>query len=190
MLTIVDDCTRECPVIEVDTSLGGLGGGPLSVVAVAHRVEGESREVHPGSAGDAGPNDARRAAVPVSVAGVGILRLGQAARATSCRFDLFITTPIIRISASTRSQRSTAIKRRHHQGTGTKCHLARAKLLKLSGSVRPPEVVIRSKITNTPAALEEHFRSIRTGPYRPSLPLRTFHSIGSTAPMRPSRRSD
>jgi putative transposase len=24
MLTIVDDCTRECPVIEVDTSLGGL----------------------------------------------------------------------------------------------------------------------------------------------------------------------
>jgi len=25
MLTIVDDCTRECPAIEVDTSLGGLG---------------------------------------------------------------------------------------------------------------------------------------------------------------------
>src|SRR6266581_8325970 len=24
MLTIVDDCTRECPAIEVDTSLGGL----------------------------------------------------------------------------------------------------------------------------------------------------------------------
>ncbi len=24
MLTMVDDCTRECPVIEVDTSLGGL----------------------------------------------------------------------------------------------------------------------------------------------------------------------
>jgi putative transposase len=24
MLTIVDDCTRECPVIEVDTSLGRL----------------------------------------------------------------------------------------------------------------------------------------------------------------------
>jgi putative transposase len=24
MLTVVDDCTRECPVIEVDTSLGGL----------------------------------------------------------------------------------------------------------------------------------------------------------------------
>ena len=24
MLTIVDDCTRECPVIEVDASLGGL----------------------------------------------------------------------------------------------------------------------------------------------------------------------
>jgi putative transposase len=24
MLTIVDDCTRECPVIEIDTSLGGL----------------------------------------------------------------------------------------------------------------------------------------------------------------------
>ena len=27
MLTIVDDCTRECPVIEVDTSLGGLRVG-------------------------------------------------------------------------------------------------------------------------------------------------------------------
>ena len=26
MLTIVDDCTRECPAIEVDTSLGGLRG--------------------------------------------------------------------------------------------------------------------------------------------------------------------
>jgi putative transposase len=25
MLTIVDDCTRECPAIEVDTSLGGMG---------------------------------------------------------------------------------------------------------------------------------------------------------------------
>ena len=25
MLTVVDDCTRECPAIEVDTSLGGLG---------------------------------------------------------------------------------------------------------------------------------------------------------------------
>jgi hypothetical protein len=24
MLTIVDDCTRECPAIEVDTSLGGF----------------------------------------------------------------------------------------------------------------------------------------------------------------------
>ena len=24
MLTLVDDCTRECPAIEVDTSLGGL----------------------------------------------------------------------------------------------------------------------------------------------------------------------
>ena len=24
MLTVVDDCTRECPVIEVDSSLGGL----------------------------------------------------------------------------------------------------------------------------------------------------------------------
>jgi transposase InsO family protein len=24
MLTMVDDCTRECPAIEVDTSLGGL----------------------------------------------------------------------------------------------------------------------------------------------------------------------
>src|SRR2546426_11894590 len=24
MLTIVDECTRECPAIEVDTSLGGL----------------------------------------------------------------------------------------------------------------------------------------------------------------------
>jgi putative transposase len=24
MLTVVDDCTRECPAIEVDTSLGGL----------------------------------------------------------------------------------------------------------------------------------------------------------------------
>jgi len=24
MLTVADDCTRECPVIEVDTSLGGL----------------------------------------------------------------------------------------------------------------------------------------------------------------------
>jgi len=27
MLTLVDDCTRECPVIEVDTSLGGLRVG-------------------------------------------------------------------------------------------------------------------------------------------------------------------
>src|ERR1700745_3233121 len=27
MLTVVDDCTRECPAIEVDTSLGGCGGG-------------------------------------------------------------------------------------------------------------------------------------------------------------------
>jgi putative transposase len=27
MLTVVDDCTRECPVIEVDTSLGGLRVG-------------------------------------------------------------------------------------------------------------------------------------------------------------------
>ena len=27
MLTIVDDCTRECPVIEVDTSLGGCECG-------------------------------------------------------------------------------------------------------------------------------------------------------------------
>ena len=24
MLTVVDDCTRECPAIEVDTSLAGL----------------------------------------------------------------------------------------------------------------------------------------------------------------------
>ena len=24
MLTVVDECTRECPAIEVDTSLGGL----------------------------------------------------------------------------------------------------------------------------------------------------------------------
>jgi putative transposase len=24
MLTVVDDCTRECPAIEVDTSLGGM----------------------------------------------------------------------------------------------------------------------------------------------------------------------
>jgi len=29
MLTIVDDCTRECPVIEVDTSLGGLRVRPV-----------------------------------------------------------------------------------------------------------------------------------------------------------------
>ena len=27
MLTVVDDCTRECPAIEVDTSLGGLRVG-------------------------------------------------------------------------------------------------------------------------------------------------------------------
>ena len=25
-MTVVDDCTRECPAIEVDTSLGGLRG--------------------------------------------------------------------------------------------------------------------------------------------------------------------
>ncbi len=32
MLTIVDDCTRECPAIEVDTSLGGLRVRTLLVV--------------------------------------------------------------------------------------------------------------------------------------------------------------
>jgi putative transposase len=36
MLTIVDDCTRECPVIEVDTSLGGL-----RVRRVLDRIAGE-----------------------------------------------------------------------------------------------------------------------------------------------------
>ena len=36
MLTIVDDCTRECPAIEVDTSLGGL-----RVRRVLDRIAGE-----------------------------------------------------------------------------------------------------------------------------------------------------
>ena len=36
MLTIVDDCTRECPAIEVDTSLGGLRVG-----RVLDRIAGE-----------------------------------------------------------------------------------------------------------------------------------------------------
>jgi len=36
MLTIVDDCTRECPAIEVDTSLGGL-----RVCRVLDRIVGE-----------------------------------------------------------------------------------------------------------------------------------------------------
>ncbi len=36
MLTVVDDCTRECPVIEVDTSLGGL-----RVRRVLDRIAGE-----------------------------------------------------------------------------------------------------------------------------------------------------
>jgi putative transposase len=36
MLTIVDDCTRECPAIEVDTSLGGL-----RVQRVLDRIAGE-----------------------------------------------------------------------------------------------------------------------------------------------------
>jgi len=36
MLTLVDDCTRECPVIEVDTSLGGL-----RVRRVLDRIAGE-----------------------------------------------------------------------------------------------------------------------------------------------------
>jgi putative transposase len=36
MLTVVDDCTRECPAIEVDTSLGGL-----RVRRVLDRIAGE-----------------------------------------------------------------------------------------------------------------------------------------------------
>ena len=36
MLTLVDDCTPECPAIEVDTSLGGL-----RVRRVLHRVAEE-----------------------------------------------------------------------------------------------------------------------------------------------------
>jgi putative transposase len=36
MLTIVDDCTRECPAIEGDTSLGGL-----RVQRVLDRIAGE-----------------------------------------------------------------------------------------------------------------------------------------------------
>jgi putative transposase len=37
MLTIVDDCTRECPAIEVDTSLSGL-----RVRRVLDRISSES----------------------------------------------------------------------------------------------------------------------------------------------------
>jgi putative transposase len=39
MLTIVDDCTRECPAIEVDTSLGGL-----RVRRVLDRIASERRK--------------------------------------------------------------------------------------------------------------------------------------------------
>jgi putative transposase len=37
MLTMVDDCTRECPAIEVDTSLGGLRVGRVLDRVVAER---------------------------------------------------------------------------------------------------------------------------------------------------------